>query len=74
MTSHLAKRRILPRLGSVHASPALLTMLHHFFFLFHYDNAFNPIIDPMSVVRKNSLQKVAGSRNMRLQDYLGDSF
>ena len=32
----------------------------------YHDNVFNPIIDPMRVVKKNNLQKVAGSRDMRI--------
>ena len=28
--------------------------------------SFNPIIDPIRVVKKNNLQKVAGSRNMKI--------
>ena len=40
----------------------LLALAPHCSKLFHfYDNVFSPMIDPMSVVRKNNLQNVAGS-------------
>ena len=36
------------------------------FTLLHYDKAFNPIIEPIRVVRKNKRQKDAGSRKMKM--------